>query len=162
MNMKSTGIAVCFAAQAFAGVFAAEISVGVAGQATVERVDVDIARNAAGMAVFSSGDLLGQSGEPQIPWKAMRVLLPPNTDMKAVSCRMVSVEYRTLEGAWSVDPVPPILTLDQEGNEIEVWPTDKTIVDGLDTAIYSSNTVWPDEAVRLTGTGRLQPTFIAS
>jgi subtilisin-like proprotein convertase family protein len=157
MNMKSAVIAVCFAVQSFAGAFATEFTIHIAGQATtVETERFDVSRNEAGVAVFSGGDLLGESGEPQLPWKAMKVLLPPNTDMETVSCRMVSAEYRTLDGEWNVAPVPPILTRDRDGNEIEIWPSDKNIVAGRDTAIYSANALWPAEEVFLTGTGRLR------
>ena len=157
MNMKSAVIVVCFAVLSFAGAFAAEFTIHVAGQDTaVDAEHLDVSRNEAGVAVFSAGDLLGESGEPQIPWKALTVLLPPNTDMETVSCRMVSAEYRTLDSKWDVAPVPPILTRDQEGNEIEIWSSDKNIVDGRDTAIYSANALWPSEELRLMGTGRLR------
>ena len=157
MNIKSAVIAVCFSILSFVGAFAAEFTIHVAGQDTAVETELfSVSRNEAGVTAFSTGDLLGESGEPQIPWKAMTVLLPPNTDMETVSCRMVSAEYKTLDGKWAVAPVPPILTRDQEGNEIEVWPAGKTIADGRDTAIYSANALWPGEAVRLAGTGRLR------
>ncbi|MCK4999462.1 MAG: hypothetical protein KAS23_08000, partial [Anaerohalosphaera sp.] len=125
---------------------------------TVESSPFDISISTTGQAVFESEEdgCLSKSGEPQIPWKVMTVLLPPNADMATVSCSIVSAECETVEGLWEVSPVPPLLTRDADGNEIEEWPAGKTIVDGHDTDIYSDDALWPGEEVQLTGTGQLR------
>jgi len=156
MTRKIFIIAICLMAQMFAASFAAEITINVAGKATqVETTLFNIKQNETGVAILPAGDLLGVSGEPQIPWKAMRVLLPPNAQMESLSCRMISVEYKTLEDFWDVAPVPPMLTRDEQDREVEVWSENKTIVNGRDTAIYSANALWPAKAVRVTSTGQL-------
>ena len=137
----------------------ADITVSVGGKTTtVKTAQIEVATGQTGVAVFTSEELqyLSKSGEPQIPWKMMTVLLPPDADMATVSCSIASVEYETLEGIWDVSPAPPILSRDADGNEITIWPVGKTIVDGRDTDIYSADALWPREDVQLTGTGKLR------
>ncbi|NLE57715.1 MAG: hypothetical protein GX616_05095, partial [Planctomycetes bacterium] len=52
-------------------------------------------------------------------------------------------------------PVGPAATW-SDGREVVVWPDDKTIVDGKDTAIYGNAAFWPGDDVRLLATGRLR------
>ena len=135
------------------------ITINTDGRATaVESASVVVSLGETGKAFFGSEDFqyLSKSGEPQIPWKVMMVLLSPDADMATISCSIVSAEYETIEGVWAVAPAPPILTRDADGNEIEIWPSGKTIVDGCDTDIYSADVLWPSEAVQLTGMGRLR------
>ncbi len=135
------------------------ITVNGAGRpAIVDTGTIEVLQGAGNNATFVCEDAqyLSKSGEPQIPWKLMTVLLPPNADMATVSCSIVSAEYETIEGVWEVAPAPPILSRDADGNEIVIWPAGKTIVDGRDTDIYSADALWPAEDVQLIGKGRLR------
>ncbi|MBN2138299.1 MAG: hypothetical protein JW720_10875 [Sedimentisphaerales bacterium] len=117
-----------------------------------------ISRDQTGTAVFSCAPTHWQNsaGEPGIPWQTVTVLLPPHTDTSTVSCSVVSAEYETIEETWNVAPIPPITTRDNNGNELTIWPKDKTIVDGYDVDIYSGDAFWPSEDTRLIGTGKLR------
>ena len=135
------------------------ITVNTVGRpATVDTGTIEVLQGAGNNTTFVCEDAqyLSKSGEPQIPWKLMTVLLPPNADMATVLCSVISAEYETLEGVWDVAPVPPILSRDADGNEIVIWPAGKTIVDGRDTDIYSADALWPAEDVQLIGKGRLR------
>lgn len=116
-----------------------------------------ISRGQTGKAVFGCEPThwQGSAGEPGIPWRIVTVLLPPDADTSIVSCSVVSAEYDAVEDIWDVEPVPPMMTRDNEGNEIVVWPEDKTIVDGRDVDIYSVDAFWPTEDSRVIGAGKL-------
>jgi hypothetical protein len=138
---------------------AAVITINAGGKTTtVESSPLNITISETGQAVFASEDIqyLSKTGEPQIPWKVMRVLLPPNADLSTVSANIISAEYETVAGECDVTAAPPILTWDNDGNVIEIWPKDKTTVDGRDTDIYSADAFWPDESVTLVGKGKLR------
>ncbi|MEN8126949.1 MAG: DNRLRE domain-containing protein [Planctomycetota bacterium] len=128
---------------------AAIITINTDGKTTtVETAQIKVALGKGGTVAFTAEDVqyLSKSSEPQIPWKLMRVLLPPNADLTTVSCNVISAEYEPVEGVWSVAPAPPILTHDKKG---------KKIVSGYDVDIYSADALWPAEDVYLTDTGTL-------
>ncbi|MEN8127297.1 MAG: LamG-like jellyroll fold domain-containing protein [Planctomycetota bacterium] len=151
--------AMCIVGQSFAVDPGGVITINTGGKATtVTAAQVNLAADKTGAEVFDSEDLqyLSKSGEPQIPWKVITVLLLPNADLATVSCGIVSAEYETIEGVWDVAPIPPIATRDQDGNQVVIWPEGKTIIDGCDADIYSADALWPPEDVQLTGTGKLR------
>ena len=124
----------------------------------VETGEIFIDTDTSGAAIFNCDDIcqLSEAGQPQIPWKTATVLLPPNADIDSVTCQINNADYAAVDGVWAVSPAPPILTRDADGNEIEEWPADITIVDGRDIDIYSTNSFWPGEEVRLTSVGQLR------
>jgi head-tail adaptor len=61
---------------------------------------------------------------------------------------VVSAQWAVVEGLWDVAPTEPLLTRDPQGQEIEVWPPEKTIVNGRDSAIYAVDASWPPENAR--------------
>ncbi|MGH2271772.1 LamG-like jellyroll fold domain-containing protein, partial [Anaerohalosphaeraceae bacterium U12dextr] len=99
---------------------------------------------------------LSQTGQPQIPWTLFTVLLPPNADLSSVTGQVLSIQYESLGNGWTVPPMPPAATRDEQNNEIVVWPADKTIVDGKDIEIYQSNTFWPYEECRVVQSSQLR------
>ncbi|HLB73342.1 MAG TPA: C25 family cysteine peptidase, partial [Sedimentisphaerales bacterium] len=122
-------------------------------QIVCERVVVSA--NDSGEAIFAGGDLryCNQPGEPQIPWKVMDVLLPPNAELATVAAQ-VQVSYDMVEGVWNVGPTPtPTTWID--GREIVDLPTDKNIEDGYDLDIYRADAFWPQPRARLLGAGRI-------
>ena len=107
--------------------------------------EIDISRDAEGYATFSGEQIqyLSQTGEPAIPYYSMHILLPPDTDLSTVSIVLTGEVFNDLSGEWNVRPIPPMATWDGE-KTIVVWPPDKTIVDGRDTAIYTRNALFPE------------------
>ncbi|MEX1346143.1 MAG: LamG-like jellyroll fold domain-containing protein, partial [Desulfobacterales bacterium] len=95
------------------------------------------------------------SGEPQIPWKVMHVLLAPNVKLDSVVANMQAT-YELAPDTWTLPPTPPMGTLDKDGKQIIVWPEGKIIVDGCDIGIYETDDFWPEAKARILGTGKLR------
>ena len=107
-----------------------------------------------------STSMLSESGEPQIPWQMVRVLLSPNTKLDTVAFQLDAV-YEPVEGVWTIDPLGPIGIMDEDDHETIIWPADKRIVNGRDADIYENDDFWPPAQGRLVGTGQLRSWKIA-
>jgi len=134
------------------------LSVGDEDIVALETSSVGVESSVGGLADFSCDDVhrLGNTGEPRIPWKVITVLLPPDADLSSVTCRIENPVLEVIEGAWQVEPMPPVATRDKNGREMVLWPEGKRIVDGKDADIYEKDSFWPEEQIRITGTGRLR------
>jgi len=132
-------------------------SEGVEVSVPVDTSGLTVATGPSGDAVFTCSEVqwLGQTGEPQLPWRVMTVLLPPDADLGTVTVRLADAGRKTLEGRWTVAPVPPIATWEGERQRV-VWPENKTLVGGRDMAIYGRDAFWPEMDVRLLDTGSLR------
>ena len=105
--------------------------------------------------VSTEAQWLNQPGEPQVPWRVVTLLLPPDADLSSVAASL-SGAYEPLEGTWTVEPAPPPATRDKDGQEIILWPPNKRIVNGRDADIYERNDFWPQPRARVIGTGKLR------
>ena len=134
------------------------LSTGAQSTVSLETDLIEVEAGSAGVAVFSCDDVhwLSNTGEPRIPWKVITVLLPPNADLSSVTCRIKQPVFESIAGIWQVEPMPPIATWDENGQVTVVWPEDKWIVDGRDADIYKRDEFWPEEHIRLSGTGKLR------
>ncbi len=111
-----------------------------------------------GEVVFSLGDqqrFISQSGQPEIPYQIVNLLLAPDTDLSTVYVQM-DADYGLVNGSWSVRPVPAMATWDENGNEKIVWPANANIVDGYDIDIYSSDSFWPTTEAKIMSIGQLR------
>jgi hypothetical protein len=134
------------------------LNTGTEGTIALETTRVEVESGGAGKAVFSCDDVfwLSDTGQPRIPWKVITVLLPPDADLSSVRCRLERTALETIAGSWQVEPMPPIATRDENGQEIVIWPEDKRIINGRDADIYERDAFWPEELVRLTSVGKLR------
>jgi len=134
------------------------LSVGDEGILALETAPVEVKSGNEGAAVFSCDEVfwLSDTGEPRIPWKVITVLLPTDADLSSLTCRIGWPVLESIAGSWQVEPMPPIATRDENGQEIVIWPEDKRIVDGRDANIYERDAFWPQEQVRLSGTGKIR------
>jgi hypothetical protein len=136
----------------------ATLRVAVPGQkaAQVDTQKMRIAARQDGRihAVTEDSFYKSQPGEPDIPWRVVSVLLPPNADLDSVSIHLENVEYNLLEGSWNIEPAPPIGTWDPQGNPVLLWPEDRVIEDGYDKSVYETDAFWP-AGPRLVHSGRL-------
>jgi len=151
-------LALILALTAWAG--GAEINVHLDGQQTLTDAAVDVTESGEqeGLASFQTGSdqaFLGQTGQPQLPFQVLHVMLPPNTNLKKIDLQL-RASYVPVEGTWQVAPVPPVATRDENGNEIVVWPSDRMIVDGFDTDVYNTNAFWPAAEASLLSAGQLR------
>ena len=134
------------------------LSVGDEGVVGLEMDSVGVESGGSGVAAFSCEDVrwLSDTGEPRVPWKVITVLLPPDADLSSVRCRIEQPVFESISGVWQVEPMPPIATRDENGREIVIRPEGKRIINGRDADIYERDAFWPEELVRLTGTGKLR------
>jgi len=126
---------------------------------SLDSIMVDLSTDADGYAKFYSYDAQSVSapGEPELPWKVVMALLPPEADLSTVTARFDEVVYKTAAGSWNVRPTgPPALWDPNEMKDILFWPEGKNIVDGLDVDVYENNALWPAEEVKVIGTGKLR------
>lgn len=148
------------------GTLCAAVWIGAASPVHADRATLSVPVDAPGIDVQAGPDgladitcprahWLGRPGDPRIPWRVMTVLLPPDVATGMLSVRLTGARYEAIPGQWDVGPVPPESTW-HEGRRIVVWPTDKTIVNGRDAAIYGRDAAWPSDDVHLLGTGRLR------
>lgn len=122
-----------------------------------EEIMVIGGRRTEGVKIIAEGaNYRGQTGEPDIPWQMVTVLLAPNANLDSISVHLENARYRVIAGTWQIEPTPPMGTWDSNGNPIDVWPEGKPFDDaGRDATIYSSDAFWPAEGTRLTHAGRL-------
>jgi concanavalin A-like lectin/glucanase superfamily protein/PA14 domain-containing protein/peptidase C25-like protein/BACON domain-containing protein len=141
-----------FAEGASIHIYTGDAAEPVTGLATVA-----IEPGSDGRATFDCEEAqwLSTTGQPQIPWKIMRVLLPPNTDLATVFCSVVSAEYEPVEGIRDVVPAPPIATR-RNNKEIVIWPEGKKFVDGRDVDIYGSDAFWPAPGQMIISAGKMR------
>ena len=120
---------------------------------------VDLSTDPEGYAQFYSydGQSLSEPGQPELLWKVVMALLPPDADLASVTARFDEVVYKLAEGSWKVRPAgPPALWDPNAMKDILFWPEGKNIVDGCDVDIYKNNAFWPAEEIKMIGTGALR------
>ncbi len=142
-------------------VFGAEISINDGQNTTTDQVSVTLTANPArpGVATFqfdTTAISLSAAGEPEIPWRVLSFLLPPNTDLTAVECRVDVASYEPEPGAWSVAPMAPPTAMDSSGKVLQDWPKGKTILEGKDADLYQTDAFWPAQAARINSRGSLR------
>ncbi|MCD4681055.1 MAG: hypothetical protein K8S00_11790, partial [Bacteroidales bacterium] len=89
---------------------------------------------------------LNETGEPNLPYKSVFVLLPPDVDLPSVKVHISNAKWEKVTGEWDITPVPPMVTWDGE-KEIIIWPEGKNIVEGRDMDIYEANAVFPAKPI---------------
>ena len=138
----------------------AAITVDINGNITNYLAETSVALNDQDTenAVFSLADeqtFLTETGQPQIPFQVIRLLLPPDADLSSVTAK-ITADYSTIEGTCDVAPTPPLGSWDEQGNEIVIWPTKANIVDGYDMDIYSAKEYWPPVEAKIINVGQLR------
>jgi hypothetical protein len=118
-------------------------------------LEANLQTGQADFGVNADLSFISHTGQPQIPFRIMRLLLPPNARLDTLTSQLLA-DYRPVEGTWDVAPMPPMASRDQDGNEIVIWPAGRTFVDGCDIDIYEVNAFWPPVEAHLMNTGRLR------
>jgi hypothetical protein len=164
--LKKTALSavVLFAALMINPGLAATFRINTTGQKTTRinthKMHMNTEQNGRAFLTAEDAVYRGQAGEPDIPWRIVSVLLPPHADLDSITIRLDNAEYNLLDGVWDIGPVPPTGSWDSNGNPIYVWPEDRVIEDGYDTAIYGTDAFWP-AGPRLVHSGRLDDWQIA-
>jgi len=118
---------------------------------------IEISIDQDGSAIFSASGIqwLSLTGEPEIPWLVLDVILPPDAMPNTASVHLENKRYANLAGPWVVRPTPPAMTW-QDGEPITIWPEDKNIDQGRDIDIYTKDASWPSMDIQLVHTGQLR------
>lgn len=119
--------------------------------------EIDIRRNSSGMAVFSGKDLqyLTRSGEPSIPFKIIRVLLPVTADLSTLKVELRKNHLSTISNDFEVKPMPPITTwIDKK--LVNIWPEGRTIENGRDVGVYQKDAFFPADLLGKISSGKLR------
>ncbi|MBN2377976.1 MAG: hypothetical protein JXD22_16380, partial [Sedimentisphaerales bacterium] len=136
------------------------VEVGTGGQLSNVQARLKVMKGQSSQARFECDaeevQWLSEPGEPQIPWKVMTILLPPDVDAATVAAD-VQAAYEAIAEEMEISPVPPQAYWDEElGESVVVWPREKEILDGRDVAIYETDDFWPNIQGKLVSVGQLR------
>ena len=135
----------------------AMLDVSINGQQSEYDIVISIGSD-NGTAIFDTDEtqeVLSQSGQPQIPYQKLQLLMPAGADLATVKSQL-EASYSKVSGSWEVAPMPPVGSWDEDGNEIVIWPEGADIEDGYDIDIYGSDSYWPEVAVKELSKGQLR------
>ncbi|MGB2696872.1 MAG: C25 family cysteine peptidase [Candidatus Zixiibacteriota bacterium] len=100
-------------------------------------------------------DILGKSGEPMLPAKLIRIIIP--VEQRIASVRIVSKKLQTIPGNYKIYPIQPELPLSQivgkDGKIDFILP---------DPRIYGSNSEFPGESAKVLSYGFMAGHHIAT
>lgn len=98
---------------------------------------------------------LGDTGQPQLPWQVITMLLSPDADLSAVICEIEESTYESINGTWQIAPIPPAATRDENGRVRQIWPEGKQFLNGKDLDIYEEDAFWPNRPAQILRRGNL-------
>ena len=101
--------------------------------------------------VFEGAKVYGKPGQPQLPVYKCAVLIPPDADLSSVSFSISGLAEEVLGGKYTVQPASPPVSIDGEW-----WPSERSIVDRKDIAVYSSNEFFPKGYIGNVSVGKLR------
>ena len=91
--------------------------------------------------------LRGAPGDPLLPMREYRILLPPDADFSTVKVTIVSGISENIPGAFNIKPASPDSAL-INGRMVRDWAGVQNIVDGKNMGIYGVNALFPREIIR--------------
>ncbi len=98
---------------------------------------------------------LGETGQPQLPYQVVTLLLPPTADLSTVTANLVDAAFIPIAGRWDVAPIAPPANRTDDAVVVK-WPADRTLAAGRDVDIYTSSTAWPYAEVQMLNVGQLR------
>jgi hypothetical protein len=87
-------------------------------------------------------DVLHRGGEPSLPFRTARVLLPPDTKVKSVEAIPIGKPTR-LPGKWQFDAVPPRLSVKGSSNSVHSTTATNLSVGAGSMQLSLTNQVYP-------------------
>ncbi|MBN1984638.1 MAG: hypothetical protein JW795_24140 [Chitinivibrionales bacterium] len=106
--------------------------------------------NNQGVTEFPGAEIYGDAGLPALPSANYSVLLPPDADMNSVQISLEGLSEEKLAGLHTVAPIEPPMTI--HGPQ---WPEYRTIVNGKDVDVYSTDAMFPYEHAQVVDIGQL-------
>jgi hypothetical protein len=110
-----------------------------------------VSKDEKGVAVFKRASLTGATGQPAIPVFNVKVLLPPNADMRTVKATLTNEVVAQIEGPFDVSPVPPAI-----GRGKVLWPEGVKFTDGRDVEAYAKDAYSPVTFLGLSLTSQMR------
>lgn len=101
---------------------------------------------------FKNTETFGLPGEPNLPVTFLKILIPPEADLKNVTITLDNINETRSTLGFKVSPVPSPVT----SNGIAYKIRDRNIEDGIDVDIYNSNTLFPKSYIRSVKVGKLR------
>jgi hypothetical protein len=92
-----------------------------------------------GVAVFDTDHFLDCPGRPKMPVQVVRILLPEDADLDSLTYTLKNVKELDLGTGWEIDVAPPF----EAGDGTVLVPKQINLVDGKDSALYSTNAFYP-------------------
>ncbi|MEM2088598.1 MAG: C25 family cysteine peptidase [Thermoproteota archaeon] len=83
-------------------------------------------------------------GNPQLPFKTLDVLLPPNADINSITIQISRDESREMNITGEVAPSPPLAC-----NGTVEWGVGKEISDGRNLLVYGRDEYYPDRIIEV-------------
>jgi len=91
----------------------------------------------------------GDPGNPELPYKALDVLLPPNVEIESITIQISRDENYEMNVTGEVAPAPPLAC-----NKTVEWGTGKKISDGRNLLVYGRDEYYPARVMELSETSR--------
>ncbi len=97
---------------------------------------------------------IGEPGEPNLPVRSYRFVLPPDADLSSVNVEILESHGRKLDGSYDIEPGGPFcLVSDPETLD---WGAGKDIVDGKDMNVYGKDALYPAQVAGLYDTAQMR------
>jgi hypothetical protein len=99
---------------------------------------ISVSIDSNGVAVFKGSELTGATGQPALPAVTVKVLLPPDADLRSVRAALTNENHTNIDGQFDVAPIPPAISRVKE-----FWPERVQFAGGRDVASYSDDAYFP-------------------
>ena len=91
--------------------------------------------------------LRGAPGDPLLPVREYRMLLPPDADFATVKVTVLSRESENIPGSFNIKPASPDSAM-INGRMVHDWAGAENIVDGKNMGVYGVNGFFPGEIIQ--------------
>lgn len=114
---------------------------------------VQFQKAADGTASFSGDDvaLTGETGAPALPTYCLKILLPPDADLKTVRVAVVGGSLADVPGAYDVPPMPPVMLRGKA-----IYPEGMKVEDGRSHEAYARTTYGPQSLLGMVLPGQMR------
>ena len=104
---------------------------------------------------------ISSPGDPSLPFKEVRVILPPNANPASVSVSLVRNTRETFASGGQLAPAPPIAT-SVDAVKVVDWGRNKRIQSGRNVLVYGRDALYPASNVEVVDIGNLRKWRIAT
>ncbi len=102
-------------------------------------------------------DPMASPGDPMLPHKIYRLLVPPNVDISTVRLSVIeeSISPVASSSACEIEPAPPIATWDGTA-VVYMWGEGKRVVNGRNLNVYETDANYPASNIEISSTGEMR------